>query len=62
MPEYEPRGCQRGATFSWYTYSPLRVRYPYVRGDLMRIWKEVRNKINDPVQALEIDYGGSGET
>lgn len=51
MPEYEPRGCQRGATFSWYTYSPLRVRYPYVRGDLMRIWKEARNKINDPVQA-----------
>lgn len=48
MPEYEPRGCQRGATFSWYTYSPLRVRYPYVRGDLIRIWKEARNKINEP--------------
>ena len=27
-PEYEPRGCPRGATFSWYTYSPMRVRYP----------------------------------
>jgi hypothetical protein len=21
-PEYEPRGCPRGAAFSWYTYSP----------------------------------------
>src|ERR671933_1382190 len=28
-PEYEPRGCPRGAAFSWYTYSPTRVRYPY---------------------------------
>jgi nitrate reductase / nitrite oxidoreductase, alpha subunit len=27
-PEYEPRGCPRGASFSWYTYSPSRVRYP----------------------------------
>lgn len=25
MPEFEPRGCPRGATFSWYEYSPLRV-------------------------------------
>jgi nitrate reductase / nitrite oxidoreductase, alpha subunit len=33
-PEYEPRGCPRGAAFSWYTYSPTRVRYPYVRGSL----------------------------
>ena len=35
-PEYEPRGCPRGAAFSWYTYSPTRVRYPYVRGVLAR--------------------------
>ena len=34
-PEYEPRGCPRGAAFSWYTYSPTRVRYPYVRGVLL---------------------------
>lgn len=32
MPEFEPRGCPRGASFSWYLYSPLRVKYPYVRG------------------------------
>jgi nitrate reductase alpha subunit len=29
-PEYEPLG----AAFSWYTCSPTRVRYPYVRGSL----------------------------
>ncbi|WP_405959348.1 helix-turn-helix domain-containing protein [Streptomyces sp. NBC_00868] len=23
-PEYEPRGCPRGAAFSWYAYSPTR--------------------------------------
>ena len=30
-PEYEPRGCPR-VQLSWYTYSPTRIRYPYVRG------------------------------
>ena len=29
MPDFEPRGCPRGASFSWYMYSPLRVKYPY---------------------------------
>ena len=28
---YEPRGCQRGISYSWYLYSPLRVKYPYMR-------------------------------
>ena len=28
LPEYEPRGCPRGASFSWYTYSPARLKYP----------------------------------
>lgn len=40
MPDYEPRGCPRGASFSWYEYSPLRVKYPYVRGALWKLWKE----------------------
>ena len=26
VPEYEPRGCPRGASFSWSIYSPMRVR------------------------------------
>ncbi len=37
MPEYEPRGCPRGASFSWYVYSPIRLRYPYVRGSLIAV-------------------------
>ncbi|MFZ5850829.1 MAG: nitrate reductase subunit alpha [Actinomycetota bacterium] len=41
-PEYEPRGCPRGAAFSWYTYSPTRVRYPYVRGVLLEAWRAAR--------------------
>ncbi|WP_051772361.1 nitrate reductase subunit alpha [Saccharothrix sp. NRRL B-16314] len=50
-PEYEPRGCPRGASFSWYTYSPSRVRYPYVRGALLRMWREARTRLGDPVLA-----------
>jgi len=50
-PEYEPRGCPRGASFSWYTYSPSRVRYPYVRGELLSVWQEARGRLGDPVAA-----------
>src|SRR5579875_2246296 len=50
-PEYEPRGCPRGASFSWYTYSPARVRYPYVRGELLELYREARARLGDPVAA-----------
>ncbi|MGH3361012.1 MAG: molybdopterin-dependent oxidoreductase, partial [Nocardioides sp.] len=51
-PEYEPRGCPRGAAFSWYTYSPTRVRYPYVRGVLLQMYREAKSQHGgDPVQA-----------
>ena len=51
MPEYEPRGCPRGASFSWYTYSPLRLRYPYVRGSLLERFREARERLGDSVDA-----------
>jgi nitrate reductase alpha subunit len=51
MPDYEPRGCPRGASFSWYTYSPLRVKYPYVRGSLLELYREARERLGDPVDA-----------
>ena len=51
MPEYEPRGCPRGASFSWYTYSPLRVKYPYVRGSLLQMYRESLSQHADPVEA-----------
>src|SRR5512135_2069485 len=51
MPAYEPRGCPRGASFSWYTYSPLRVKYPYVRGSLQGLWRAAVARLGDPVAA-----------
>ncbi len=50
-PEYEPRGCPRGAAFSWYTYSPTRVRYPYVRGVLLEAYRVAKQQHPDPVDA-----------
>jgi len=50
-PEYEPRGCPRGAAFSWYTYSPTRVRYPYARGVLVEMFREAKQRLGDPVLA-----------
>ena len=50
-PEYEPRGCPRGAAFSWYTYSPTRVRYPYIRGVLLDMYREAKARLGDPVAA-----------
>jgi len=51
-PEYEPRGCPRGAAFSWYTYSPTRVRYPYIRGVLLQMFREAKSQHGgDPVKA-----------
>ena len=51
-PEYEPRGCPRGAAFSWYTYSPTRVRFPYVRGVLLEMYREAKARLGDPVDAF----------
>ncbi|WP_213421812.1 nitrate reductase subunit alpha [Bhargavaea massiliensis] len=52
MPEFEPRGCPRGATFSWYEYSPHRVKYPYMRGRLWRLWREALAENNGhPIDA-----------
>ncbi|MEB5677200.1 nitrate reductase subunit alpha [Mammaliicoccus sciuri] len=51
MPEFEPRGCPRGASFSWYEYSPLRVKFPYVRSKLWKLWKAALSEYGDPVVA-----------
>ena len=51
-PEYEPRGCPRGAAFSWYTYSPTRVRFPYARGVLVEMYREAKARLKDPVLAF----------
>ena len=51
IPPYEPRGCQRGISYSWYLYSPLRVKYPYIRGALLDLWREAKSAHEDPVDA-----------
>jgi nitrate reductase / nitrite oxidoreductase, alpha subunit len=42
MPNHEPRGCSRGASYSWYLYSGNRVKYPLVRSRLIKAWREAR--------------------
>ena len=42
IPPYEPRGCQRGISYSWYQYSPLRIKYPMIRGKLLDLWRAAR--------------------
>jgi nitrate reductase alpha subunit len=51
MPDHEPRGCPRGASFSWYVYNPSRVKFPYVRGSLLAAWRKARATHDDPVDA-----------
>lgn len=50
MPNHEPRGCARGASYSWYLYSANRVKTPLVRGRLMRLWRELRATMS-PIEA-----------
>jgi len=42
LPNHEPRGCSRGASYSWYLYSGNRVKYPLVRSRLIKLWHEAR--------------------
>ncbi|MBP6117044.1 MAG: nitrate reductase subunit alpha [Neisseriaceae bacterium] len=50
LPNHEPRGCPRGASYSWYVYSAQRVKYPMMRGVLAKMWREAR-KTMSPVDA-----------
>ena len=42
LPNHEPRGCSRGASFSWYMYSGNRLKYPLVRSRLVKAWRAAR--------------------
>lgn len=54
LPPYEPRGCQRGISFSWYLYSPLRIKYPLIRGALIDAFREEKEKVGgNPLKAWE---------
>jgi nitrate reductase alpha subunit len=49
MPNHEPRGCPRGASYSWYLYSANRLKYPLMRKRLMKMWREAKVQHSDPV-------------
>jgi len=51
LPNHEPRGCSRGASYSWYLYSANRLKYPMVRGRLLRLWRAAKLQHKDPVLA-----------
>jgi nitrate reductase alpha subunit len=53
LPNHEPRGCSRGASYSWYIYSANRLKYPLIRSKLLRIWREALKIESDPVLAWE---------
>jgi nitrate reductase alpha subunit len=50
LPNHEPRGCARGASYSWYLYSANRVKNPLIRGRLIKAWRRMRETMS-PVQA-----------
>jgi len=52
LPNHEPRGCPRGASYSWYTYSANRIKYPLIRKPLLKLWRDARRSM-DPVAAWE---------
>lgn len=53
LPNHEPRGCPRGASYSWYIYSANRLKYPKVRKPLLKLWREAKSIHSDPVKAWE---------
>lgn len=53
MPDHEPRGCPRGASYSWYIYSANRLKYPLIRKALVSLWREAKQQFSDPVDAWQ---------
>ena len=50
LPNHEPRGCPRGASYSWYIYSAHRLKYPLIRKRLVKLWRAARASL-PPVAA-----------
>lgn len=51
MPNHEPRGCPRGASYSWYLYNSGRVKHPLIRYELLAAYREAKERSADPVEA-----------
>ena len=50
LPNHEPRGCSRGASYSWYLYSSNRIKYPLIRARLLKAYRAAR-RTRTPVAA-----------
>lgn len=50
MPNHEPRGCSRGASYSWYLYSANRLKHPLIRSPLLKAWRAAR-AVRTPIAA-----------
>ncbi len=61
LPNHEPRGCARGASYSWYLYSAQRLKFPMVRGRLVRL-PAIRNTAVLTVEGEHDDISGIGQT
>lgn len=57
LPNHEPRGCPRGASYSWYLYSANRVKYPMIRSELLTAYRQAKLISPDPVMAWETVVG-----
>lgn len=51
LPNHEPRGCPRGASYSWYLYNSGRVKHPMIRKELLDLWEAALAQHPDPVEA-----------
>jgi nitrate reductase / nitrite oxidoreductase, alpha subunit len=50
LPNHEPRGCARGASYSWYLYSANRVKTPLIRSRLLKAYRKMRETLG-PIEA-----------
>ncbi len=64
LPDFGPRGCQKGACYSLLTYSPSRLKYPLKRvgprgsGQWQRLsWDEALDEIADTLIAVIATHG-----
>ena len=53
LPNHEPRGCSRGASYSWYLYSSARLKYPMIRSQLLKSYRSLKEQHGDPVVAWQ---------
>ncbi|MCR5573893.1 MAG: nitrate reductase subunit alpha [Bacteroidaceae bacterium] len=51
LPNHEPRGCPRGASYSWYLYNSGRVKHPMIRKEMLDLYEDAKKKHADPVEA-----------